>query len=81
MWHTGMLTQMSCAGDEGIPTDEMEMAADLYAALQAFFGRYKDLAERPFFITGESYAGHYIPSIGVLSAGIACCIRASCCAV
>ena len=40
------------------------MAADLYAALQGFFGRYKDLAERPFFITGESYAGKYIPSIG-----------------
>ena len=40
------------------------MAADLYAALQGFFGRYTDLAERPFFITGESYAGKYIPSIG-----------------
>ena len=59
--------QSKCAvltGSEGIPTDEMEMAVDLYAALQGFFGRYAELAARPFFITGESYAGKYVPSIG-----------------
>lgn len=40
------------------------MAIDLYAALQAFFQQYADLQTRPFFITGESYGGKYVPAIG-----------------
>ncbi|KAK9811811.1 hypothetical protein WJX72_010540 [[Myrmecia] bisecta] len=54
----------SIAGTDGVPENEMEMAADLYAALQGFFTKYPDLARRPLFITGESYAGKYVPSIG-----------------
>ena len=42
----------------------MEMAAHLYIGIQAFFSRHADLRRRPFFITGESYAGKYVPSIG-----------------
>ena len=57
-------TGYSVAGERGIPTDEVEVAADLYIGLQEFFGRYKKLQERPLFITGESYAGKYVPSIG-----------------
>ena len=64
-------TGYSVAGKRGIPTDEMEVAADLYIGLQEFFGRYEELQDRPLFITGESYAGKYVPSIGA-------CYRGSC---
>ncbi|KAL4420440.1 hypothetical protein ABPG75_010096 [Micractinium tetrahymenae] len=47
-----------------IPRDEMTLAADLYAGLQAFFQRFPDLQARPLVIAGESYAGKYVPSIG-----------------
>ncbi|KAK9835972.1 hypothetical protein WJX81_002745 [Elliptochloris bilobata] len=57
-------TGFSTAGSAHIPTDEMEVAAHLYIAIQAFFERHSDLQRRPFFITGESYAGKYVPSIG-----------------
>lgn len=59
-----MKSKHIAAGARGIPTDEMEVAADLYIALQGFFSRYKELQDRPLFITGESYAGKYVPSIG-----------------
>mmetsp|Transcript_37071 Transcript_37071/g.82444 ORF Transcript_37071/g.82444 Transcript_37071/m.82444 type:complete len:527 (-) Transcript_37071:417-1997(-) len=50
-------------GNASIPTDEMGMAGHLYNALQGFFTRHARLAARPLFITGESYAGKYVPSI------------------
>lgn len=45
------------AGSHGIPENEMEMAADLYTALQRFFKLHPHLAQRPLIIAGESYAG------------------------
>ena len=56
------------AGERGIPTDELEVAADIYVSLQLFFSRHKELQERPLFITGESYGGKYVPAIGVTHA-------------
>ncbi len=53
------------AGEKGIPTDELEIAADIYVSLQLFFSKHKELQERPLFITGESYGGKYVPAIGV----------------
>ncbi|GLI71702.1 hypothetical protein VaNZ11_017008 [Volvox africanus] len=50
-------------GSSSTPRDEMGMAAHLYAALQGFFTQHHFLATRPLFITGESYAGKYVPSI------------------
>ncbi|KAG2487387.1 hypothetical protein HYH03_013956 [Edaphochlamys debaryana] len=50
-------------GSASIPTDELGMAGHLYAALQGFFARHRELQERPLIITGESYAGKYVPSI------------------
>jgi cathepsin A (carboxypeptidase C) len=35
----------------------------VYAFLQIFLATYKKFAESKFVITGESYAGHYIPAI------------------
>ncbi|KAK9438526.1 carboxypeptidase Y precursor [Metarhizium brunneum] len=39
-------------------------AKDIYAMLTLFFHQFPEYAERDFFVTGESYAGHYIPAIG-----------------
>lgn len=54
------------AGSLGIPTDETQIATDLYTGLQNFFATYTELQNRPLFITGESYAGKYVPAIGEL---------------
>jgi vitellogenic carboxypeptidase-like protein/serine carboxypeptidase 1 len=52
-----------------IPVNQEEVAADFYAGLESL---YKDkngcfnelnLTESPLVITGESYAGKYVPSI------------------
>ncbi|QCE07900.1 serine carboxypeptidase-like [Vigna unguiculata] len=42
--------------------DEEGVSNDLYDFLQAFFAEHPEYAENDFFITGESYAGHYIPA-------------------
>lgn len=34
----------------------------LFVWFQAFFTEHPDLADNDFYITGESYAGHYIPA-------------------
>ncbi|XP_022990308.1 serine carboxypeptidase-like [Cucurbita maxima] len=48
---------------EDIRHDENGVSNDLYDFLQAFFEEHPDLVENDFFITGESYAGHYIPAL------------------
>eukprot|EP00729_Bicosta_minor_P016902 gene16902-32740_t len=45
-----------------VNTDE-STAQDTYEGIVAFFKAYPELASRPFYITGESYAGVYIPMI------------------
>ncbi|KAJ6765499.1 SERINE CARBOXYPEPTIDASE-LIKE 48-RELATED [Salix purpurea] len=42
--------------------DENGVSNDLYDFLQAFFKEHPQLAKNEFYITGESYAGHYIPA-------------------
>nr|APR64442.1 Serine carboxypeptidase precursor family protein [Populus tomentosa] len=42
--------------------NEGGVSNDLYDFLQAFFEEHPELAENDFYITGESYAGHYIPA-------------------
>lgn len=51
--------------EEHIPTNQDEVAKDLYVALQAFFALNPSFRERPFYVTGESYAGKYVPSLGL----------------
>ncbi|CAG2170691.1 unnamed protein product [Oppiella nova] len=46
-------------------TDE-STARDNYIALQSFFQKYPKLKANPFYITGESYAGVYIPMLAKL---------------
>jgi len=42
---------------------EKEMAEDMYEFLQKFLQAYQQFSALPFVITGESYAGHYIPAL------------------
>ncbi|KDP30482.1 hypothetical protein JCGZ_16161 [Jatropha curcas] len=42
--------------------NEEGVSNDLYDFLQAFFAEHPELAKNDFYITGESYAGHYIPA-------------------
>ncbi|KAL6521318.1 hypothetical protein OROGR_017887 [Orobanche gracilis] len=39
-----------------------EAAVDFYNFIQAFFKEHPKYASHDFYITGESYAGHYIPA-------------------
>ncbi|KAJ0970148.1 hypothetical protein J5N97_023025 [Dioscorea zingiberensis] len=42
--------------------NEKGVSDDLYDFLQVFFAAHPDYASNDFYITGESYAGHYIPA-------------------
>lgn len=36
----------------------------MYVFLQIFLNKWSQFADNDFHVTGESYAGHYIPAIG-----------------
>ncbi|XP_063232384.1 venom serine carboxypeptidase-like [Bacillus rossius redtenbacheri] len=48
----------------GYATNEVEVGRNLYNALLQFFTMFPELQKNDFFITGESYAGKYIPALG-----------------
>jgi len=43
-------------------TNQSTVGADLYAALQQFFQLFPEHRSRDFYVTGESYAGKYVPA-------------------
>jgi len=47
-----------------IPTNQSVVAAHILAALQSFLALDPGFRARPFFLTGESYAGKYVPAAG-----------------
>jgi len=49
-------------GKETDSNEEM-VGEDAYYFFQAFFQTYPEYAKSPLYIVGESYAGHYVPSI------------------
>ncbi|CAN1182306.1 Serine carboxypeptidase-like 48 [Linum perenne] len=49
--------------DSDIRHDEVGVSNDMYNFLQEFFKGHPKYAANDFFITGESYAGHYIPAL------------------
>ncbi|XP_057953064.1 serine carboxypeptidase-like [Malania oleifera] len=56
-------TGFSYSSDESdIRHNEEGVSNDLYDFLQAFFAAHSQFAKNDFYITGESYAGHYIPA-------------------
>uniref|UniRef100_A0A915LN84 Carboxypeptidase n=1 Tax=Meloidogyne javanica TaxID=6303 RepID=A0A915LN84_MELJA len=50
---------------KNVTTGDEEVAAANYAALKDFFTKYPSFKTNPFYLTGESYAGVYIPMLGV----------------
>lgn len=50
-------------GTDRIPRNELSVARDLFLALQSFYRNSPSFANRPLVVTGESYAGKYVPSI------------------
>lgn len=47
----------------GYAQNETKVGQDLYQALQQFFLLFPELQKNPFFVTGESYAGKYVPAL------------------
>ncbi|KAM0058641.1 putative P-type Cu(2+) transporter [Helianthus debilis subsp. tardiflorus] len=50
------------SNDQDIRHDEHGVSNYLYNFLQAFFKAHPDYIDTDFYITGDSYAGHYIPA-------------------
>lgn len=58
-------TGFSFTGDEaGYATDQVKIGKDLYCALIQFFKLFPHLQKNDFYLSGESYAGKYIPALG-----------------
>jgi vitellogenic carboxypeptidase-like protein len=49
--------------DEGYATNERDVARDLYSLLQQFYAIFPEQQKNEFYVTGESYGGHYCPAI------------------
>ncbi|KAF8550322.1 alpha beta-hydrolase [Imleria badia] len=56
-------TGFSTVDTDGLVADEDQVAADFMGFLENFVKVFPNLATRPLHITGESYAGMYIPYI------------------
>lgn len=47
----------------GYAKNETDVGRDLHTALVQFFKLFPELRENPFFVTGESYGGKYVPAL------------------
>lgn len=56
-------TGFSNAGDGHLVTNEDQVANYMAIFMERFLAKYPQLQGKNFYITGESYAGHYIPAI------------------
>ena len=55
----------------------VQVANDLYDALQQFFLLFPQLQRNDFYATGESYAGKYVPAISYKVADTKMCLNGS----
>ena len=46
-----------------MPLGEDKVASDFYLFLTGFISEYPEFYDRPLYISGESFGGHYIPSM------------------
>lgn len=49
--------------ERGFVRNEVDVARNLYNLLEQFFIVFSETKSVPFYIAGESYAGHYVPAI------------------
>uniref|UniRef100_A0A8C9DHM0 Carboxypeptidase n=1 Tax=Prolemur simus TaxID=1328070 RepID=A0A8C9DHM0_PROSS len=56
----------SYSDDKGYATNDTEVAQSNFEALKDFFSLFPEYKDNPLFLTGESYAGIYIPTLAVL---------------
>lgn len=49
--------------DHGYATTQFDVSRDLYEALRQFFTLFHEYRGNAFYLTGESYAGKYIPAL------------------
>ncbi|KAK7080870.1 hypothetical protein SK128_028085 [Halocaridina rubra] len=49
--------------EEGYARNQTDVGRDLYAALIQFFQLFPELQRNDFYVTGESYAGKYVPAL------------------
>ncbi|XP_060527439.1 venom serine carboxypeptidase-like [Cylas formicarius] len=54
----------SFTDEDGYAQNETKVGSDLYNSLLQFFTLFPELQNNDFFLTGESYAGKYVPAIG-----------------
>ncbi|GMF47481.1 unnamed protein product [Phytophthora fragariaefolia] len=52
----------SYGSPEDADHDEEDVQENICAFLQGFLDKHPELVDRPLFLAGESYAGHYIPA-------------------
>lgn len=50
--------------DDGYAKNEIDVGQNLLSALQQFFLLFPNLQKNEFILSGESYAGKYVPAIG-----------------
>ena len=44
-------------------TNTLDISVDFYNFLKNFYAKYPAFRNRELYLTGESFAGHYIPAI------------------
>lgn len=55
-------TGYSYTGRDCYANDQTQVGQNLLSALEQFFQVFPEISENPLFLTGESYAGKYIPA-------------------